>query len=152
MGSNTALDDFPLDPTTSSTSSNLIYLPTLISAPTPQSPLDYSIYREDQTPIIIDNGATTLRFGYATQDEPRTQPNAVAKYKERRFGKQLLLFGEGIDSENGARGQARTPWEGDVLLNFDALVSSCDCWSRMWRGSSGGQCRSKMSYYTQFTL
>ena len=46
----------------------------------------------------------------------------VAKYKERRTNKPLLLFGEGIDIEGGARSQAKTPWEGDVLLNFDALV------------------------------
>ena len=47
----------------------------------------------------------------------------VAKYKERKTNKPLLLFGEGIDIEGGARSQAKTPWEGDVLLNFDALVS-----------------------------
>ena len=46
----------------------------------------------------------------------------VAKYKERKTNKPLLLFGEGIDVEGGARSQAKTPWEGDVLLNFDALV------------------------------
>ena len=48
----------------------------------------------------------------------------VAKYKERRTNKPLLLFGEGVDVESGAKTQAKTPWEGDVLLNFDALVSS----------------------------
>jgi hypothetical protein len=48
----------------------------------------------------------------------------IAKYKERKNNKPLLLFGEGIDAEGGARGLARTPWEGDILLNFDALV----CW------------------------
>ena len=47
----------------------------------------------------------------------------MAKYKERKTNKPLLLFGEAIDSESGARAQAKTPWEGDVLLNFDALVS-----------------------------
>ena len=46
----------------------------------------------------------------------------VAKYKERKTNKPLLLFGEGIDVEGGARSQVRTPWEGDVLLSFDALV------------------------------
>ena len=33
-----------------------------------------------------------------------------------------VIVGEGIDIEGGARSQAKTPWEGDVLLNFDALV------------------------------
>ena len=35
----------------------------------------------------------------------------------------ILLFGDAIDAEGGAKSQAKTPWEGDVLLNFDALVS-----------------------------
>jgi len=50
-------------------------------------------------------------------------PNIVSKYKERKSGRQLLLFGDAVDAEGGARSQAKTPWEGDVLLNFDALVS-----------------------------
>ena len=49
-------------------------------------------------------------------------PGGHYLYKERKTNKPLLLFGEGIDVEGGARSQAKTPWEGDVLLNFDALV------------------------------
>ncbi|KDR69890.1 hypothetical protein GALMADRAFT_145269 [Galerina marginata CBS 339.88] len=60
-------------------------------------------------------------MGFGTSNTPYAGPNAIAKYKERKTNKLLLLFGEGIDSQSGARGQARTPWEGDVLLNFDAL-------------------------------
>jgi len=71
--------------------------------------------------IIIDNGSTTFRWGFS-RHEPRTAPNVVAKYRERRNNKSLLLFGEAVDCETGARGQARSPWEGDVLLNFEALV------------------------------
>ena len=48
----------------------------------------------------------------------------MAKYKERKQGKLLLLFGDAIETESGARGQAKTPWEGDVLLNFDAMVGT----------------------------
>ena len=84
----------------------------------PPPPIDYAGTESD---IIIDNGSTTFRWGF-TQHEPRTAPNVVARYKERRNNRPLLLFGEAVDCESGARGQARTPWEGDVLLNFDALV------------------------------
>ena len=76
----------------------------------------------EHTPLIIDNGASTLRFGWASWDAPRCAQNAVSKYKERRQNKQLLLFGEAIDSESGARAQSKTPWEGDILVNMDALV------------------------------
>jgi actin-related protein 5 len=100
---------------------NLTHLPN--QAPTGiTSPDSYHDHRSNTTPLVIDNGSTTLRFGFATSTTPHAGLNAVAKYKERKFNKPLLLFGEGIDAESGAKGQTRTPWEGDVLLNFDALV------------------------------
>lgn len=86
-------------------------------------PASYDNHKGKHTPLVIDNGSTTLRFGFCTSSKPRCQPNAVAKYKERKTNRPLLLFGDGIDTESGARSQAKTPWEGDVLLNFDALVS-----------------------------
>jgi actin-related protein 5 len=101
---------------------NIYRLPTptpLLSTPPVES---YDDHRSHSTPLIIDNGSTTLRWGFSTSSEPQSGTNAVAKYKERRNNRPLLLFGEGIDSESGAKGQAKTPWEGDVLLNFDALV------------------------------
>lgn len=104
---------------------NIVHLPARFIFPGTRAPLDK--YKKADTPILIDNGSSTFRFGYATQPSPRTSANAVAKYKERKFGKQLLLFGDDIESESGARGQAKTPWEGDVLLNFDALVSVALC-------------------------
>lgn len=90
--------------------------PVLPSLPPP--PLDYEGVTGD---IIIDNGATSFRWGFTGQ-EPSAAPTVIAKYKDRRNNKPLLLFGDAVDCETGARGQARTPWEGDVLLNFDALV------------------------------
>jgi actin-related protein 5 len=96
----------------------IVDIPRLVLPTLPPPPLDYEGVTGD---IIIDNGATSFRWGFTGQ-EPRTSPNVVAKYKDRRNNKPLLLFGDAIDCETGARGQARTPWEGDVLLNFDALV------------------------------
>ena len=101
--------------------SNISFLP-IQPLPTVHVPASYDEHRDAHTPLCIDNGSTHLRFGFCTSDTPRTGINMIAKYKERRTNKPLLLFGEGIDIEGGARSQARTPWEGDVLLNFDALV------------------------------
>ncbi|KAG2023710.1 chromatin remodeling complex subunit [Coprinopsis cinerea AmutBmut pab1-1] len=105
---------------------NTFHLPIYTPPSLPIQAESYDVHRENGTPLIIDNGATTLRWGFATSSTPYTGPNAIAKYKERRTNKPLLLFGEGIDTESGARGQARTPWEGDVLLNFDALENALD--------------------------
>ncbi|KAJ6573856.1 chromatin remodeling complex subunit [Mycena vulgaris] len=92
----------------------------------PPPALSYDEHRSQRTPLVIDNGSTTLRYGFATLDSPRSGLNVIAKYKERRTNKPLLLFGDGVDVEGGARIQARTPWEGDVLLNFDALENALD--------------------------
>lgn len=92
----------------------------LANTPVPQS---YDDWRGKGTPLVIDNGSTNLRFGFATSPDPTSIPNVVARFRERKQNKPLLLFGDAIDIESGARSQARTPWEGDVLLNFDALVS-----------------------------
>ncbi|KAH9005775.1 chromatin remodeling complex subunit [Lactarius hatsudake] len=88
--------------------------------------LSYDTHRSAHTPLVIDNGSTSLRFGFATSTTPQVAPNIVSKYKERKAGKQLLLFGDAVDAESGARSQAKTPWEGDVLLNFDALEHALD--------------------------
>lgn len=95
--------------------------------PTVRTPDSYDDFRGTNTPLVIDNGSTTLRFGFATSTSPKSAPNIVSKFKERKTNKPLLLFGDAVDVESGARTQSRTPWEGDVLLNFDALVSSILC-------------------------
>jgi actin-related protein 5 len=102
---------------------NTIHLPLPNEIPIPVPAPYTSDISSQQIPLVLDNGASTFRFGWASWAEPRCAQNAIAKYKERRHGKQLLLFGEGIDSESGARAQSKTPWEGDVLVNTDALVS-----------------------------
>jgi len=91
-------------------------LPTVV-------PFDsYDAYRGHGTPLIIDNGASHIRFGFSLDSNPHVVPNVVARYKERKSNQFVLLFGNGVDAESGAKGQTRTPWEGDVLLNIDALV------------------------------
>ena len=102
--------------------SNIFTLP-IPNIPLPIEQDSYEEFRGAETPLVIDNGSTTFRYGFCTASEPHQGSNVVARYKERKSTKPLLLFGEGIELDSSARAQARTPWEGDVLLNFDALVS-----------------------------
>jgi actin-related protein 5 len=106
---------------TSDHAPNITRLPTPVP-PSLTYPDDYGDYRGQSTPLIIDNGSTHLRWGFCSAPKPSCGLNVIAKYKERKYNKPLLLFGEAIEAESGAKGQAKTPWEGDVLLNFDALV------------------------------
>lgn len=107
---------------------NVLHVPVpVFPAYTP--PDSYDPFRGTRVPLIIDNGASNLRFGFSTSGSkavlaPHSVSNVIARFKERKYNQPLLLFGEGVDAESGAKGQAKTPWEGDVLLNFDALVRS----------------------------
>ncbi len=94
------------------------------SQPSVLPTLSYYTHRTAHIPLIIDKGAASLSFGFATSTVPHHPKSrrTVSKY-ERKAGKQLLLFGDAVYTEDGARSQAKAPWEGDVLLNFDALVS-----------------------------
>ncbi|KAF8588490.1 actin-like ATPase domain-containing protein [Ramaria rubella] len=108
-------------------SDNVLSIPgTQPPSPSSPAPTSYESFRGTETPIVIDNGATTLRWGFATFDTPNCQPNVVSKYRERKTNRPLLIFGDAIELESGAKAQARTPWEGDVLLNFDALENALD--------------------------
>ena len=98
----------------------ILRLPAYVP-PSVRAPLDYDQVRGTGIPLIIDNGTSNVRYGFASSDPPLTSSNVVAKYKERKYNKPLLLFGDGIESESTAKAQAKYPWEGDVLLNFDAL-------------------------------
>lgn len=117
------MEDVDIDMAEAEPSPSIIRLPTP-SPPAVVYPQSYDAHRSQHTPLVIDNGSTTLRYGFSSAIDPFEGPNVVAKYKERKYNRPLLLFGDAIDAESGAKGQARTPWEGDVLLNFDALVCS----------------------------
>ncbi|KAK0469867.1 chromatin remodeling complex subunit [Desarmillaria tabescens] len=105
---------------------NIVHVPLPVLPSVPPPPDSYDDHRGTNIPIIIDNGSTTFRWGFADSEVPRFGPNAISKYKERKTNKPLLLFGEAIDVESGAKAQTRTAWEGDVLLNFDALENALD--------------------------
>ncbi|KAI3615652.1 chromatin remodeling complex subunit [Moniliophthora roreri] len=107
--------------------------PEVVRLPTPLPPSfqqpkveSYGNHRGQHTPIVIDNGSTTLRWGFGTFSDPLSGPNVISKFKERKNNRPLLLFGDAVEVEAGAKAQGRTPWEGDVLLNFDALENALD--------------------------
>jgi actin-related protein 5 len=100
----------------------------IFAVPTTQTPItaplthSYDDLRDSDTPLVIDNGSTTLRYGFATSSNPETGPNVISKYKDRRTNRPILLFGDAIEIESGAKAPAKYAWEGDVLLSFDAVV------------------------------
>lgn len=101
---------------------NVTIVPNLLNF----APMDPDEYSPHSTPIIIDNGCTTYRFGFASFDEPYTIANVYSRYRERKHNSQIALFGDNVEVESGAKTQSKTAWEGDVLINFDAMENALD--------------------------
>lgn len=86
--------------------------------------------RGEGTPIIIDNGSHELRAGFASASAVAARkanplvhyPNCVSKYRERKKNTQILLAGRDAYCETQARSAIKSPFDGDVVCNFDVVV------------------------------
>ncbi|GAA5980993.1 hypothetical protein JCM11641_001422 [Rhodosporidiobolus odoratus] len=77
--------------------------------------------------LCIDNGATTLRAGYSTASAPPiVVENINAKFKDRKFNKQVYLAGGEVYVDATSRSNLRVPFEGDVCCNFDVMENILD--------------------------
>ena len=50
-------------------------------------------------------------------------PNIISRYKERKFGRNTMLFGRHTEADANARSNARQMFDGDMLIHGDLLVS-----------------------------
>lgn len=74
--------------------------------------------------LVLDNGATTLRAGWASELNPRlVTENVGSRYKERKANRTIMLAGGECYADNLSRGSVRSPFEGDLVVNFDIMVS-----------------------------
>jgi actin-related protein 5 len=90
-------------------------------------PMEPDVYNTPHTtPIIIDNGCTTYRFGFSDASSPYSVANIYSRYRERKHNLQIALFGDNVEVESGAKTQSKTAWEGDILINFDAMENALD--------------------------
>ena len=86
--------------------------------------------RGEGTPLIIDNGSSELRAGFASASAVAARkanplvhyPNSVSKYRERKKNTQVLLAGRDAYCETQARSAIKSPFDGDVVCNFDVVV------------------------------
>jgi hypothetical protein len=51
--------------------------------------------------------------------------NVVARFRERKQGRNILLFGRDTDADANARSNARSPFDGDLLIHGDVMVGHC---------------------------
>ena len=69
-------------------------------------------------------GASTLRAGFASDEYPSyTFDNIGAKYRDRKLNRVMTLAGSEAFVDATSRAAIRSPFEGDVVCNFDQMVS-----------------------------
>lgn len=84
---------------------------------------DYAQHLHDS--IIIDNGATTLRAGWSSEAYPRiVMDNVGAKYRDRKTNRNVMLAGSEAYVDATSRAAVKSAFEGDIVCNFDQMVSS----------------------------
>ncbi|KAF2723170.1 actin-related protein, ARP5 class [Polychaeton citri CBS 116435] len=82
--------------------------------------------------IVIDNGSSTVRAGWASDSEPRLQfPPLMARYTDRKLNRKLCFIGSEIFFDGTARGQAKNAYEpggagGNVTNNWDVTEGVLD--------------------------
>lgn len=50
--------------------------------------------------------------------------NIISRYKERKHGRNIMLFGKDCDADANSRSNARMMFDGDLLIQGDLLVRS----------------------------
>lgn len=93
--------------------------------PAPGTFTDYASHTG--TPVILDNGATHLRAGWATDPAPRlVTANVGARYRDRKNNETYLLAGTEAFVDASSRSGVRSAFEADVVCNFDQMEHMLD--------------------------
>ncbi|ODV92047.1 hypothetical protein CANCADRAFT_81427 [Tortispora caseinolytica NRRL Y-17796] len=89
-------------------------------------------------PIVIDFGTGNVRAGYAGSDKFLTFPSIVSKFRDRKNNTPYLLVGNSALRDAQARQNLKTPFEGPVISNWDAVEYILDySFSKLNVASSG---------------
>lgn len=81
-------------------------------------------------PILIDNGSFELRAGFASpsgENNPAlSMENVISKYKDRKMPENFLLAGSSCFTDAQSRSAMRSPFDGDVVTNFEVMENVLD--------------------------
>ncbi|WVQ80378.1 hypothetical protein IAT38_002483 [Cryptococcus sp. DSM 104549] len=107
--------------------SNIIYVPDANYDAQPQPAFNYHSLDGQSPSICIDNGAHSWRAGFSSMATPYVdRVNLVSRFKERKFGKNVMLFGRDTEADANARSNARSMFDGDLLVQGDILECALD--------------------------
>ncbi|KAK8845440.1 hypothetical protein IAR55_006153 [Kwoniella newhampshirensis] len=93
----------------------------------PQPAFNYHSLDGQDPSICIDNGAHSWRAGFSSTASPYIdRTNLIARYKDRKHGNNVLVFGQDVEADSNSRSNARTMFDGDLLTQADLLECALD--------------------------
>ncbi|WVQ93832.1 hypothetical protein IAU59_000910 [Kwoniella sp. CBS 9459] len=106
---------------------NTVYIPEGGYDAQPQPVYDYHSLDGTDPVICIDNGAHSWRAGFNNDTTPYIdRPNLIARYKDRKQGKNLMLFGRDTEVDANSRSNVRQMFDGDLLIHSDLMECALD--------------------------
>ena len=79
---------------------------------------------DNSVPIVIDNGSTQLRAGFASESSPSfISRNEGSRYKERRTNRNMMLYGDSLDLDSASKSQIKCPYESGIVTSWDTMVN-----------------------------
>ncbi|ORX94082.1 actin-like ATPase domain-containing protein [Basidiobolus meristosporus CBS 931.73] len=114
----------------SSGSATPIYTLEERTYPGPLSPA--KDYRErffsSNTPIVIDNGSSFCRAGWASETTPRLNfENVIGKYRDRKSAAgNVMVVGNDVNHDPMAKSNARSAFDNGIVYNTDTMEHILD--------------------------
>ncbi|KAJ9115507.1 hypothetical protein QFC22_005265 [Naganishia vaughanmartiniae] len=85
---------------------------------------DFKVVSDENEAIVIDNGTSHLRAGFASHSQPYiNEPNQAAKFTSRK-SVRTVMYGRDCEVDNTAKGYIKPIFDGDILLTNELLVGA----------------------------
>ncbi|CEP20499.1 ARP5 [Cyberlindnera jadinii] len=92
-----------------------------------QTPERFSTGYQTGVPIAIDFGSSTIRAGLVTEKDPFLNfPTIMSKYRDRKTGKSSVYVGNDVLLDPSVKSQARSPYDGAFITNWDYVENILD--------------------------
>ncbi|EIW73296.1 hypothetical protein TREMEDRAFT_59461 [Tremella mesenterica DSM 1558] len=110
-------------PGSSSSLKNIVYITDTPVPTTPQPTFDYHSLDGSEQAIC----SHSWRAGFSSMSTPHVDRlNVIARYKERKLGKNIVLFGKDVEADANSRSNVRQMFDGDLLIHGDLLECALD--------------------------
>jgi len=100
----------------------------------------FSSNYQSNVPIAIDFGSSLVRSGITLSNDPEHSfSNLLSKYRDRKLNKTMTFLGNDVFLDPSIKNQARSPYDGPLITNWDYVEQILDyTFNHIGVSSSGG--------------